>query len=254
MYDDDAELRSGAFEFLEDGVELGQRVLYVGSGGVRKLRADLDGFPDVELLLDDGSLRIMPLELVYEVGAGIDPVAQLTTYATATQLALSDGFTGLRVAADVTALVSDAALWAQHVRWEAVADRYMAKNPMAALCCYDRRLLPDALVADLACVHRSGRVPVDVAPFRLFAGRDGIALAGEVDAFAADALGRLLRLAAPPDRDVVLELDELEFIDHHGVLAIADHARDLRDGGRALRVLGAPRSFDRLSDLLHVEL
>ncbi len=35
---------------------------------------------------------------------------------------------------------------------------------------------------------------------------------------------------------------------------LADHARDLRDGGRALRVLGAPRSFDRLTDLLHVEL
>ncbi|MDQ3936125.1 MAG: MEDS domain-containing protein [Actinomycetota bacterium] len=254
IYGDDLEFTSGAYAFLQDGVDLGQRLLYVGSGSVQKLRFDLDGLPDVELLLDDGTLRIMPLELVYDTLGPADPMARLSMYATATETALQDGFTGLRVVGDCTALVGDPEQWEQHVRWEAVAERYMARNPMAALCCYDRRVLPEELLSDLACVHRSSHAPDCTARFRLYAGRDGLGLAGEVDGFSAGDLGRLLRLSAPDRGDVALELDQLEFIDHHGVLAIADHARELGRQGRALKVLGAPRSFDRLAGLLQADL
>jgi anti-anti-sigma regulatory factor len=254
MYSDDAEFEGGVLDFLADGLELGQRLLYVGAGGVVKLRRELAELPGVEDLLGDGTLRIMPLESIYEMGRPIDAMAQLTMYAAATETALSDGFTGLRVAADVTPLVTDPALWPDHTRWETIADRYMAKNPMAALCCYDRRELPDAILADLSCVHRSSNEPAHVAPFRLYAGRDGLSLAGEIDCFSADSLRRLLRLASPPRGDLVLELDELDFIDHHGVLALADHGRELESQGRSLTALGAPREFDRLAQLLGVRL
>lgn len=253
-YSDDAEFTGGVLDFLADGLELGQRLLYVGAGGVVKLRRELRDLPGLEDLLGDGTLRIMPLEAIYEMGRPIDAMAQLTMYAAATETALADGFTGLRVAADVTPLVTDRALWPEHTRWETIADRYMAKNPMAALCCYDRRELPDEILADLSCVHRSCNAPAQVAPFRLYAGRDGLSLAGEVDCFSADSLRRLLRLASPPRGDLILELDELEFIDHHGLLALADHARELEREGRSLTALGAPREFDRLAQLLEVRL
>ena len=253
-YSEDDEFRRGVLEFLADGLGLGQRLLYVGGGGVVKLRRDLDELPGVEDLLGDGTVRIMPLESIYEVGRPIDAMAQLTMYAAATETALADGFTGLRVAAEVTPLVVDAALWPDHTRWETIADRYMAKNPMAALCCYDRRALPDEIIADLACVHRTCNAPVDVAPFRLFAGRDGLSLAGEVDSFAADNLSRLLELASPPRGNLILELDELEFIDHHGMFALAEHARRLELDGRSMTTLGTPREFDRLAELLGVSL
>ena len=253
LYADDQEFRAGAFAFLEDGVELGQRLLYVGAGSVEKLRSDLDGLPHLDHLLGDGRLRIMPLENVYAVGEEVDPVAQLTMYSAMTSAALVDGYTGLRVVAEVTPLVLDAALWPSHTHWESAADRYMAKNPLAALCCYDRRALPDAILGDLACVHRSSNGP-SIAPFRLFAGREGLSLAGEVDGFSAQDLRRLLTTASPPTGDLVLELDELEFIDQHGVLAIAEHARALSREGRGIEFRGAPRSFDRLSALLGVAL
>lgn len=253
-YSSDADFKSGVLDFLADGLELGQRLLYVGGGGVVKLRRDLDELPGVENLLGDGTLRIMPLESIYELGRPIDAMAQLTMYAAATETALADGFTGLRVAAEVTPLVLDPALWPDHTRWETIADRYMAKNPMAALCCYDRRALPDEIVADLACVHRSSNEPSQVAPFRLYAGRDGLSLAGEVDSFSADSLRRLLRLASPPRGDLILELDELDFIDHHGMFVLHDHARALEREGRSMTALGAPREFDRLAELLRVSL
>jgi ABC-type transporter Mla MlaB component len=254
LYSDEAEFRAGALEYLGDGPGLDQRMLYVGAGTIEKLRADLVGLPDLDGLLGDGALRIMPLEAVYEVGVGIDPMAQLAMYTATTKTALMDGYSGLRVLADVTPLVLDPELWRAHTHWEAVADRYMAKNPMSALCCYDRRRLPDEILRDVACVHRSSNGSTAMAPFRLFAGREGLSLAGEVDSFAADHLRRLLASAVPAEGDVTLELDELRFIDHNGVLAIAELARELRQTGRAVRFLGAPRSFDRVTDLLEVEL
>jgi anti-anti-sigma regulatory factor len=254
IYADDGEFRAGALAFLEDGVELGQRLVYVAAGSVQKLRGDLEGLPDLDDLLGDGRLRIMPLENVYAVGSALDPMEQLTMYSTLTSAALVDGYAGLRVVGEVTPLVLDPALWKSHTRWEAVADRYMAKNPMAALCCYDRRALPDEILADLACVHRSSNGPPSIAPFRLFAGREGLCLAGEVDCFSSEDLRRLLRVATPPAGDLVLELDELEFIDHHGLMALEEHARTLASEGRAVHLRGAPPSFDRLSDLLEIEL
>jgi anti-anti-sigma regulatory factor len=253
-FGDDAEFRSGVFDFLVDGLELGQRLLYVGPGGVEKLRRDVDDVPGIESLLADGTMRIMPLEAAYELGRPIDPVAQLTMYAVSCQTAIADGFTGLRVAADATPLVTNPAFWEAHVHWEAVADRYCARHPLAGLCCYDRRVLPDEIIHDLSCVHRTAHGPHRMAPFHLYAGREGLGLAGEVDSFAADDLKRLLRLAAPQDGPLVLELDELEFIDHHGVMAIAGLAEELTREGRWLSVRGAPHSYDRLVELLRVEL
>jgi ABC-type transporter Mla MlaB component len=255
LYADDLEFHAGLLDFFADGVELGQRLLYAGTGAVEKLRADLAGLPGLDDLLGAGALRIMPLESAYDSGpAGTDAMAQLTMYAAATQTALADGYSGLRVVGDATPLVLDPAHWDAHTHWECVADRFMAKNPMAALCCYDRRALPDGILSDLACVHRSSSGKPSLAPFRLFAGREGLSLAGEVDCFSAGSLRRLLALATPADGDLVIELDDLEFIDHHGVLAVADHARALADDGRALRLRGAPRSFDRLNTLLEVGL
>jgi anti-anti-sigma factor len=253
-YSDDDEFRAGVLAFLEDGIELGQRLMYVAAGSVQKLRGDLAGLRDLDRMLADGGLRIMPLENVYDVGSPVDPATQLTMYSATTSAALVDGYTGLRVAGDATPLVLDAELWHAHTQWEAVADRYMAKNPMAALCCYDRRALPDEIIADLCCVHRTSNRPAELAPFRLYAGREGLSLGGEVDCFSADDLRRLLRAATPPAGDFVLELDGLEFIDHNGLLAIADHAHALRQSGRKVQLRGTPPSFDRLTDLLAVEL
>ncbi len=125
---------------------------------------------------------------------------------------------------------------------------------MSALCCYDRRRVPDEILHDLACVHRSSNGPPAVAPFRLFAGREGLSIAGEVDSFSAGDLRRLLEATVPADGELVLELDELRFIDHHGVMAIGELANDLRASGRAVRFLGTPRSFDRLTELLELHL
>jgi anti-anti-sigma regulatory factor len=253
-YDDGGELRREIVGYLRDGRRLGQRLMYVGSSPEEQLRRDLEELGDADRLLADGALQVASLAGVYEVGEPLDAQAQLATYAEATDAAVREGYAGLRVAAEVTDLVAAPEAWDAHVAWEAVADGYMANAPLSAMCCYDRRVLPDAIVADLARVHPVARCDVAVAPFRIFSSgkRDTLMLAGEVDYFNADDLDRLLGLAMPAGSSTVLDLGELRFIDQHGLMRVAKRAG--RPEGGPLRVRNVPGPTRRLFDLLGIEV
>ena len=261
---DDDERRAAGTRYLADGRRLGQRLVYVGNARTGDLRADLHGLEGRDALLADGALELRSLPDVCQLGRPIDPDEQLAVYAAETDRALADGYTGLRILAEVTALMADPALRPAHARWEAMADAYMADHPMSALCCYDRREVADADLADVACVHPLVHGPEQLAPFRLFARPGGLALEGEVDFFTADVLDRLLALATRPDVDAeadvaqadVTELDvaELGFADHRAVRTLARHGGRFADGGGRLRLLGASPSILRLARTMGLAL
>jgi anti-anti-sigma regulatory factor len=248
------DLRRATTTYLADGRRLGQRLLYVGGRDEERLRDDLAALPGAARLLADGALQIRSLRSVYEAGRPIDPEAQLSTYAEATERALKEGFTGRRGAAEATELVADPATWDAHVHWEAVADRYMASMPLSAMCCYDRRALPDQLVADLARVHPSVRDAAGLSEFQLYSARERntMILRGEVDYFCVDDLDRLLSTAAPESGRTVLDIGGLEFIDQYGVKLLAERAGG--SAGGSLRVRNVPDHARRLCGLLGVEL
>jgi hypothetical protein len=218
-YADDAELVRAAAEYLADGARLGQKLLYVGPA-------------DRLHLADDLGVEALPLSAFCELGRPTDPDRLLEIYAAATDAALADGFSGLRVAADVTELAVDPAC---HCRWESVADRFMAERPLSALCCYDRRRLAPEVLRDLCSVHP---VVNEAVPFRIYAAGDALLLEGEIDYFSSDALARVLALA---HGDEVLDLSGAGFIDHHG-------ARILVESGVPLA--GMPVSMRRTCELM----
>jgi anti-anti-sigma regulatory factor len=252
-FDDDEVLRGAVVDWLTEGRRLGQRLLYVGRSAEEELRGDLAGLAGRDRLLADGALELFSLPALYTLGEPIDSEAQLAVYAGATERSLKDGFTGLRVAAEVTALVEAPQTWEAHIRWEAHADRFMAEMPLAALCCYDLRKLPRSTVADLACVHPAAVACEEFAPFQLFAGADrkSLMLRGEVDFFCAEDLDRLLDLAMPPEGRVPLDLSRLDFVDQHGVMRLAARARE--PGGR-VRVTNVPPQARKVSELLGAAL
>ena len=167
-----------------------------------------------------------------QLGRPTDADDLLDVCAAATDQALAEGFTGLRVAADVTELAIDPT---SHCRWESVADRFMSEQPLSALCCYDRRRLAPEVLRDLCCVHPAANESV---PFRIYATANGLLLEGEIDYFSSDALERVLPLT-PADR--ALDLSGAGFIDHHG-------ARILCESGVPLA--GIPDSMRRTCDLM----
>jgi anti-anti-sigma factor len=251
-FDDVADLQTAAAAFLAEGAELGQRLMFVGGPEAEAMVRETD---PMRSLVHDGTLQVAPFDAIYPGGRRMANADQLAMYAGATDQALADGFTGLRVLAEVTDLASPDGAWQDQVGWESYADRYMANRPLAALCCFDRRRIPAEAMAALGCAHPvADRRLQHLAPFRVYAQSNAMALAGEVDAFSSAQLSDLLELTIPDvEGEVVLDLEGLDFIDHSGVRAVAEHERRMRERGVTLTLRGESGLFRRLSDLLEAE-
>ncbi|MEU4570473.1 MEDS domain-containing protein [Micromonospora sp. NPDC023956] len=248
-YADRTALHDRVRTFLLEGLALDERIWYVTAEPdpvADRLREE----PLIRDALRRGAARIVPLDSAYAHDHIVDPLEQVRAYATATADALAAGHTGLRVAADATALVRTPAQRDAFARYEHLIDRYMRVRPMSAMCAYDRRLLGDQAVAELACLHPGTNA--DDVLFRLYADapEDGhAALVGELDASNHELFRAALERADPRPADgrLVVEATGLRFIDHRNLIQLRDHAR--ARGGVA--VLRASRSAAaRVAELL----
>jgi anti-anti-sigma regulatory factor len=252
-FDDRQEFTDAALEFLADGLRLGQRIAYVGSEPVAEQRERLDPLGDVGALIDTGALQLFELSDLYRVGKPVDAEVQVAVYSAATGAALIDGYTGLRVAAQVTDLVREPETWDAHVRWESTADRVFSSRKLSGLCGYQRDALPAQLLTDLAAVHPAANKTAGPVPFHLFGEGDGLVLTGEIDLFSSEALDRALGHACSGAEPVSLDLEALDFIDHHGLEVLLAHAHRLTAYG-GCSIHHQPPVVDRLCELLELEL
>jgi anti-anti-sigma factor len=247
VYDHAGELARLAESFFSEGLELGQRLMFVGGPETEAVIQDTE---PTRSLLHDGLLAVAPFDAVYPGGRRMAVADQWALYSHAAAQALADGFTGLRVLAEVTSLAAGDD-WTGLAAWEAYADRRMAGGNLSALCCFDRRVVSDQALAGIASVHPvADRRLQSLVPFRLYGEVDALALAGEVDAFSTPMLDQLLGLAVTDGDDVVLDLSGLQFVDHHGLRVIYEHVRRARAAGGDLTLRGESATFRRLTDLL----
>ena len=245
------DFRDAAVVFLTEGIELGQALMFVGGPDAEELVRSTEPMGS---MVADGSLQVAPFESVYPGGRRMPDQDQWAAYAAATEQARAAGFTGLRVLAEVTSLATPDGAWPEHARWESYADRRMADFSLSALCCFDRGALPAEALSAIASAHPVvDRRLGDLAPFRLFGSPDALALAGEVDAFSSESLRRLLD-ADNPEADQVLDVGDLRFIEHTGLLALHEYAESVRGRGHSLTVRGASPALHRLADLMDITL
>jgi anti-anti-sigma regulatory factor len=251
-YDDVRQFARPALQWLGDGVELGQRLIYVSGRPLDRMRRDVAALPGVEDLLERSALQLVCLPDVYDLDAPLVAEEQLATYSAATEQALADGYTGLRVLADVSDLVRDPARRPAHVRWEHLADEFMSANPLAAMCAYQRDLGDDA-IRELAAVHPVVHAPPELVPFQLFFDDGRLVLAGTVDTFSSDLLARLLADSHLTDATVTLDVARLEFIDARGVTTLAEWAGNLRRRAGTLHLEGASPLLRRIWSVLRLD-
>jgi anti-anti-sigma regulatory factor len=226
VYDDAATFHACALAFLADGLARGNRVRFVGSGDVSAMREQLERLPH----RGPNAVETSSVEQSYGARtAPVDGPATVATYAAVGRQALADGFTGLRVAADVTAFVRTPAQLDAFARYEHLADRLMVGTAISGLCGLNRAEVGEAAVAQLACLHPEGDTDT---PFRVHAAPDAdVAVSGELDLATADlfpqALERTGLLAKGPD-EVVVDVTGLRFIDHRNLIALVDLAHRRR--------------------------
>jgi hypothetical protein len=216
VHDDIGEFRTNARRFLGEGLARGQQVRYVAGQGDLAPCGVVDGLHSSR----PGAVQLGTLGSTYPSGAVVEPHRQVQEYATATAGALAGGFTGFRVAVDVTALVRSPEQLDAFARYEHLVDRYMTAHPFAAMCGLNRAELGAEAVAELACMHPGGSP--GVVAFRLHAAAGfAAALRGEVDGVDVGLLVRAVRRAelVPVDGEIVIDASAVTFVSHRALLA-----------------------------------
>jgi len=246
-YDDYQPFDAYAREYMRAGLEAGEQVWYV-PGRHRTETAEWLAAQTAASVLSSGQ--------AYPGGLIVDPDAQVAAYTAATEEALAAGFTGLRVVADATAFVRTDEQRHAFARYEFAIGRYMRTAPMRAVCAYDRRELGDRAVAELACMHESSHA--EGVTFQLHPGAttaDAV-LDGEVDLSMQELFAAALRHTdlAPAGGEVVVDADDLDFIDHRSLLTLQRYAEAQHMTAVVRTRLGAAERLAGLLELAHVRV
>lgn len=228
-FDDQDDFRYRVREFLEEGLELGQRVWYVAPGDVETLADDLRGLAGMDLALRTGAAQVVSVDTAYPVGTVIEPAAQVQAFVMAATQAVMAGFTGLRVAADTTPLVRTAAQLDAFARYEYLVDRCIASQPLTGMCAYNRVELGEDVIGQLACLHPN--INRGTAQFRLHTSHQATAsLNGELDMTTVELLSLALQRAdlQPHGGELVVDAAGLTYIDHRALLMLAESTRQVQ--------------------------
>lgn len=256
VFDDHADFRAAAVEFLADGLARGLRVRYIAPPDEAALRADLAPLTALPQAHRSGAVEVMSVGGTYAgPEACVDVRTQVDSYTADTRAALADGFAGFRVAAEVTVLVRTPAQLDAFARYEHQADRLMTREPFTAMCGYRRAELGDDAVEQLACLHPGGGAAQ--APFRVHATRGAdLAFSGELDLTTVRRFTVAVERTGVLDgaREIVVDAIGLEFADHRNLLALERMADRY---GRTIVLRTARRWPARLVaalDLTHVRV
>jgi hypothetical protein len=188
-----------AVPFLSEGAALGERLLYVAESPDRADMMPLAASSDAH------ALQIRSIAEVYGAGGIVDPMAQLATFAAELADAVAQGYTGLRIAGESTSLICDEERLKAWIRWEIIADRFIAENPVTGLCAFDKEKVDTGRLRHLATLHPLSSASSPVPRFRLYSEAGVLRIEGQVDSFAVTQLWLALQ-NLPPETRVVIDL------------------------------------------------
>jgi hypothetical protein len=200
----------------------------------------------LDVLLERGALRLASVDEVYANLS--DPVAQLQQFEATLEQALAEGYSGLSVVADNSRMVEGSEeefeTW---LAWEATADLLQEANQVLGVCYFDLQRVPIDRLAQLSAMHPVRCVEFPQPSFQVFCDADALRVLGELEGLNTDQVRRVVG-AAVSVTGRELDISELEFIDHHALLALDQVARS----GASVRLRGARNIVHRVWGLLDV--
>lgn len=235
--------------YLRAGVADAARLVYASGRPLEQMEEDVQRLDPDAALRGSGVLTLLPVDVRAEVRAD-DYVAY---FAGETERALRDGRSGLRVLAELSSLAQGpqrAAL----LRYEHLADRYMAAHPMSALCAVDRGQVPEPAVAELEALHPQVAADSRSVGFHLLPEDDGLRLTGAVDAWDAEHLAEVLQAITGDPTSLSIHVEGLEFIGARGLAVLSRHRRRLAERGADIVVVGAHPVLRRACSALGLDL
>lgn len=234
-HDGAAQWRKAVTLFLEEGIADNQRLLYIGGQQVEQLHADLEALPHLDELLASRRLEVWATETEpghLEDSVGVATVARLDQLV---DRAVADGFSGLRLASEVTGALADPGDATAHLRFELLVDQVAATRELVVMCGMDRLHVDAGALRDELALHPLRGLASDV-PLLHAVDVDTWAVRGKVDMLSQCGFERALAsLPGVLRGDVLhLQLHELEFIDVAGLRALVRLAEAVMPRGRVL--------------------
>jgi anti-anti-sigma regulatory factor len=234
------ELRRQARPYLAEGIALGQRPLVVAPE--RDLPLGHEIARDVAA---DPRMSVDVVELGPALGSrDVDIDAALQALEATLARALAEGFSGLRTVALLTHIATEPFLRQAWASWEHAVGQWQSLRPVASACSFDRSVLGDKAVQELACLHPRVLTTGPAVPFQLYFRGGQLVLEGEVDSFTAPLLTQALAHVQPPTGErLMIDARGLTFLNHRGLAALVQGLAG-RAGGVTL--LGGPALVARM--------
>jgi len=248
-FDDASDFSAAILPYLDEGRRRGEQLLLTGPTRPALLDA-LAALPERDEMLASGQLDVRVMTEIYDPDRGLEPAGLVEALRSDVQAALDGGRSGLRVAADVSAVARRGPDERRQLHvYERLADAAMAHLTLTALCLLDASLDDDVL-GPIAVLHPDQHHG-QREPLGHLCGRGPwLSLRGEVDADLADAVFRaLIDVACHAPGEVVLDLADLDFLDVAGARMLARATHLLAEVGVNLRLVRARRLASRCLDL-----
>jgi len=144
FYSSGDELLNALTAFIKDGLEHGERVIYISGPAGREQLLEKLKFIKIEQYIKKGSFKFL------------DPELDIRKFLKNTRLhideALSSGYTGLRIAVDVYPVYKDMTPTGI-LKFEARLDEFYSKSSCIALCLFDTRKFTPELLLSIFVSH-----------------------------------------------------------------------------------------------------
>ena len=153
IYDDRDEQLAAVVPFMRQGLERGERCMYVvNEHSEAEMIAAMDaGDIDVDAALESGALTFHTIRDTYLRTGRFDPDDMLDCYADA--IAEAADYAGLRISAETTWILDEGTSLEQFMEYESRVNDLFYGEDCIALCQYDRNAIPAEILCDIVRTH-----------------------------------------------------------------------------------------------------
>ncbi|WP_123533928.1 MEDS domain-containing protein [Halosimplex salinum] len=154
VYESEDERYAAAVPFLREGLDRGERCMYVGderSLGAVQAALRSRGV-DVDAAVESGALVFETVQNTYLRDGSFDPDSMIALYEDVIDAATEE-YEALRVVAETDWLLEDGASIEQFMQYESRINEVFANEDCIAMCQYDREAFPAEVVRDIVRTH-----------------------------------------------------------------------------------------------------
>ncbi len=248
-YETDEDFFAAGAAFLADGLAAGERLVFTASLTPAELAARIGPLGLDPDLAGERALLLRTSGELYSPEFHNTPAGSMHAFEQLCTQAIADGYSGVRVLGESTRLVADRSYLGQ-LRHEHLAEARMAGGlPLTALCAYNRRVLGDGGIADIAALHPLVHGPASLSERHLFFDGETLVLTGYVDSTSCPQMRRLLATVTVTG-SAFLDVSELDFIDARGLHTLMRWGERLAADGGSLTICGATPWMSRAWEAL----